>query len=220
MIAAIQNTDVGILAFIQNNFRCGFLDAIIPFISSLMDKGMLTIALSAVFIFAYPVGKLCIFAFRKPFFAKKEVYFKETTESYLKSLLITGLMMALAMTIGLIIVNGMIKPAVNRIRPYNLGGALVTADTLLIRPLKDGSFPSGHTLAAFEAATVLMIRDKKFGIPMLIFAFVVLFTRLYLYVHFPSDVIVGAVLGVVFGVLGVVIVNAIVKKIKKKKALD
>lgn len=129
----------------------------------------------------------------------------------------TGLMMAVALTLGLLLVNGIIKPIVGRPRPYTFDNALIKEGDLLVKALQDGSFPSGHTLASFEASTVLMIRDKRFGIPALVFSIIVLFSRLYLYVHFPTDVITGAILGVIFGVLGVVIVNFIDKKIKEKK---
>ena len=59
-----------------------------------------------------------------------------------------------------------------------------------------------------------MIRDKRFGIPALILAVLVAFSRLYLYVHFPSDVIAGALLGILFGCLGVWIVNKIWKAVE------
>ncbi len=117
----------------------------------------------------------------------------------------TGLMAGVALIIGLLVVNMTMKPLFARIRPYEVNEAI--KEFLLVEPLADFSFPSGHTLASFEVATVLMIRDKKFGIPALILAFVIAFSRLYLYVHYPTDVLVGLLLGVLFGVLGVFTVN-------------
>ena len=111
----------------------------------------------------------------------------------------TGLCMAFAMVFGFVFGNLIIKNAVARIRPYEFRPGI----ELLVSKLKDYSFPSGHTLVSFEAATVLAVREKKrFGIPALVFAAVVAFSRLYLYVHYPTDVIAGIVLGVLFGLAG------------------
>lgn len=124
----------------------------------------------------------------------------------------TGLMMGAAMIMGLAVCNGIIKPLVDRMRPYEL----VDGYALLIEPLSDGSFPSGHALASFEAAVVLMIRDKRWGIPALIFAVAISFCRLYLYVHFPSDVLCGAIFGTGFAFLGVFAVERVLGKISEK----
>ncbi|MEE0970332.1 MAG: phosphatase PAP2 family protein [Clostridia bacterium] len=128
----------------------------------------------------------------------------------------TGIMVGLALVIGLLTVNCGIKPLVGRIRPYELSEAMKAA--LLVDPLSDGSFPSGHTLASFEAATVLMIRDKRYGIPALVLAFIIAFSRLYLCVHYPSDVLAGLILGVIYGILAVYIINKAYKFFNKKSA--
>ncbi len=123
----------------------------------------------------------------------------------------TGFMIGAALALGFLIGNLGLKPLVHRIRPYEYGGRDIA---LIIDKLDDFSFPSGHTLAAFEAATVLMIRDRKhFGIPALVLAVLIALSRLYLYVHYPSDVLGGAILGTIFGVLGVLIVEFVYKKI-------
>ncbi len=124
----------------------------------------------------------------------------------------TGFSMALALISGLIIGNLFLKNAVGRIRPYNLN----TDFKLLVDSLSDYSFPSGHTLASFESATVLMIRDKRFGIPALILAILVAFSRLYLYVHFPTDVLAGMILGILFGVLACFSINKIYSRFEHK----
>lgn len=134
------------------------------------------------------------------------LFFKKTRK--------TGLMIGAALILGLIFGNGILKNLFQRVRPYDLEEALV--QTPLIEKPSDWSFPSGHTLASFEAATVLMIRDRRFGIPALVLAFLIAFSRLYLYVHFPSDVLAGVLLGVLFGCLGVWIVNAIWKRVEKE----
>ncbi|MBQ4120258.1 MAG: phosphatase PAP2 family protein [Clostridia bacterium] len=118
----------------------------------------------------------------------------------------TGIMVGVALLIGLLIGNLTLKPLIARVRPYDMPNVDIK---LLVEKLSDKSFPSGHTLASFEAATVLMIRDKKLGIPALVLAFIIAFSRLYLYVHYPTDVLAGAVLGVLFGVLACFIVNKV-----------
>lgn len=126
----------------------------------------------------------------------------------------TGLMSGVALLIGLVVVNMTMKPLFARIRPYEVNEAIKAL--LLVEPLADFSFPSGHTLASFEVATVLMMRDRKMGIPALVLAVIIAFSRLYLYVHYPTDVIVGVLLGILFGVLGVLIVDKAHKAIEKK----
>ena len=134
------------------------------------------------------------------------LFFKKTRK--------TGLMMGVALLCGLIVGNLTLKPLIGRIRPYDLNPGV----SLLIDKLHDFSFPSGHTLSSFEGATVLLIRDKRFGIPAMILAAIIALSRLYLYVHYPTDVLAGAVLGITFGILAVSIVNAIDKKRKELKA--
>ena len=115
----------------------------------------------------------------------------------------TGLMMAFAMILGLIIGNGILKNAVARIRPYDL----VEAE-IIIKHLSDFSFPSGHTLVCFEAASVLTA---------VVIAVLVAFSRLYLFVHYPTDVIAGAVLGILFGFCGVFLGGKLYDFIAEKK---
>ncbi len=129
----------------------------------------------------------------------------------------TGAMMGVAMILGLLIGNTLMKPGFARIRPYD--HAAGRAVELLVERLSDFSFPSGHTLVCFEAATVLMIRQRKpWGIIALVAAFLVAFSRLYLYVHYPTDVLVGMILGTLFGFCGVWIVDGAVNAWKKRRS--
>ena len=127
----------------------------------------------------------------------------------------TGVMMGTALLLGLIIGNVILKNAIARTRPYDVNTAMQAE--LLVKALSDFSFPSGHTTAAFELATVWMMRDRRFGIPALVFAFVMAFTRLYLYVHYPTDVIGGMAVGILCGVAGYFIVDKIWNKVTAKK---
>lgn len=185
MIEWITNIDLSILEFIQKNIRCDFLDAIVPPITHLAEKGIFWIAVALILI--------C---------------FKKTRK--------TGFMVGAALLIGLALGNGVLKNVVGRIRPYDLDGSLLKEADLLVSGLSDFSFPSGHTLASFEAATVLLIRDKRMGIPALLLAILIALTRLYLYVHYPTDVIAGVIFGVAFAVLGVFVVNKIYKALSRR----
>ena len=123
-----------------------------------------------------------------------------------------GLGMAFAMVMGLIVCNMTLKPLVARIRPYDLQAELGVAIKLLCEAQHDFSFPSGHTIASFEAAVVLVKNSRKMGIPAMILAVLISFSRMYLYVHYPTDVIVSVILGTLFALIG----DAIAAKVAPK----
>lgn len=124
----------------------------------------------------------------------------------------TGAMMGVAMLLGLLIGNKLLKPLIARTRPYDVREIL----PYLIEPESSKSFPSGHTLVCFEAATVLMLRHAKpWGIAALVTAFLVAFSRMYLFVHYPTDILGGIILGVLFGFCGKWIVEGVMKLVKK-----
>lgn len=118
-----------------------------------------------------------------------------------------GIAVTAALLVDLLLCNILIKPLVARTRPFVLRPEI----QLLIAPPGDYSFPSGHTAASFAAAGALFFAKNRGWIPALILAIAIGFTRLYLYVHYPTDVLAGAVLGVFCGAMGAWIA---------KKALD
>lgn len=122
----------------------------------------------------------------------------------------TGISMAVALLLGLLVGNLFLKNVVARMRPYDVN----TGIELLIARLSDYSFPSGHTLASFEGAVVLMIRDRRLGIPALVIAVLIAFSRLYLYVHYPSDVLAGMLLGTAFAFLACFLTDKVYEKRK------
>lgn len=104
----------------------------------------------------------------------------------------TGITMALSLVAVLVVGLIVIKPLIMRPRPFMLNPDAA----LLISAPKDFSFPSGHTLASFTAALVLFDENKAWGTAALILAALIAFSRLYLYVHFPTDIVAGIVLAV------------------------
>ena len=103
-----------------------------------------------------------------------------------------GLLCALALFGSLLINNIILKNLVARIRPYEVIDGL----QLLVANAHDFSFPSGHAGSSFAAAVVLYKKlPKKFGIPALVLAFLISFSRLYVGIHYPSDVLVGVLDG-------------------------
>ncbi|MBO4375178.1 MAG: phosphatase PAP2 family protein [Lachnospiraceae bacterium] len=126
-----------------------------------------------------------------------------------------GLCCLAALLINAIIVNVIVKPLVGRIRPYEVIEGLIC----LIGPQKDASFPSGHTAASFSVAVAFFMKaPKKFGIPVVILAVLIAYSRLHVGVHYPTDVLFGAVFGIVAAFFGVFIVDRVFEAIKKKKA--
>ncbi len=130
----------------------------------------------------------------------------------------TGAAMAVAMLLGLIIGNGLIKNLVMRTRPFDLAHPVVSRSNLLISPPTDYSFPSGHTLASFEAATALFKDHSVYGFMAYVLAILIAFSRLYLQVHYPSDVLGGAILGFLLGLLGSSIVKSVADRAEARKA--
>jgi len=120
-----------------------------------------------------------------------------------------GLCMGLALLMGFITGNLILKNVVGRIRPYDLNPEI----EILVKHLSDYSFPSGHTLASFEAATAIFINNKKIGIPALVLAFLIAISRIYLYVHYPSDVLAAIILGIGFAILSCFVVKKYQDKI-------
>lgn len=102
-------------------------------------------------------------------------------------------MSLLALFFSLCVNNLFLKQIVARTRPYDAIPDLVP----LVAKLTDFSFPSGHSAAAFSAAGVFVrTLPKRFGIPLLLFAVVIALSRLYVGVHYPSDVLCGIISGI------------------------
>ncbi|MDY3727614.1 MAG: phosphatase PAP2 family protein [Wujia sp.] len=105
-----------------------------------------------------------------------------------------GLYISAGLLLDLVVVNGLLKNLIARARPYD-----VMTDWLpLIAKPHDYSFPSGHTAASFVAAFLCRkLLPKRYSLPIMVLAVLIAFSRLYLGVHYPSDVLGGALLGYV-----------------------
>ena len=119
-----------------------------------------------------------------------------------------GVVLAVSLAIEALCCNVILKPLAARIRPFDMN----TAVQLLISPPTDFSFPSGHTGAAFAAASALFFCKNRLWIAALVLAILIAFSRLYLYVHYPTDVLGGILLGILSGWLGYTLVGLIKKK--------
>ena len=119
---------------------------------------------------------------------------------YFKSLRKVGILMGISLLLEFLLNNLIIKNLFARIRPYEVIDGLI----LLVGKAPDYSFPSGHTGSAFALAVVIfMVMDRKYGIIALILASLMGFSRLYVGIHYPSDVLGGVILGVVTSVIAV-----------------
>ncbi|MBQ5590651.1 MAG: phosphatase PAP2 family protein [Clostridia bacterium] len=123
-----------------------------------------------------------------------------------------GVLLFVALILETIICKGVLKFLFERVRPYDFVGGY----DLLIPKLSSFSFPSGHTMSSVVSATVLTLCNKKYGLFAIPIAVLISFSRLYLYVHYPSDVIIAAILGIILGVLVYKIGIRVSIKIKPK----
>jgi len=108
-----------------------------------------------------------------------------------------GLCILLSLAAGYVIGNIFLKNFIARDRPIWLDDSVL----LLIQNPKDYSFPSGHTLASFEGAVSIWLYNRKWGTLALVLAALIAFSRMYLFVHFPTDILGGLILGTLIAFL-------------------
>lgn len=152
--------------------RTPFLDALMRFITSLGNGGIIWIILTAVLLIVPKKRK-------------------------------SGAILAVALLVDFIICNCILKGTFRRIRPFDVN----TAIQLIINRPMDFSFPSGHTAIAFASFTALRLAgEKKICIPVFILACSIAFSRMYLYVHYPTDILGGVAAGIASGCIAFAIV--------------
>lgn len=182
----IQAFDFSVLEFIQQNLRCGILDAVFTFITHLGTGGILWITAAVCMLF---------------------------TKKYRRC----GIAILVCMVLGVLIGNLILKNIVARARPC----WLKPISDMTVAVPKDFSFPSGHTLSSFIVAIVIFRHSVRLGIPALAVAALIAFSRLYVYVHFPTDLLGAMILAVPLAIFGDMLtqraVSAIIKRRESKR---
>ncbi|HEX2985696.1 MAG TPA: phosphatase PAP2 family protein [Caproiciproducens sp.] len=103
-----------------------------------------------------------------------------------------GLVLFITLVLCALLTNLILKPIVARPRPCHIAPEV----PLLIPCPMDYSFPSGHTMSSFAAAMIISAANPTFGLLAFILAALIAFSRLYLFVHYPSDVLAGTLFGI------------------------
>ena len=203
--------DLSVFTFLQAG-RTKFLDTFMNIVTTLGDEGILFIAIALVLLI---------------------------TKKYRK----IGFGMLAFLAIMLVCNNFVLKEIFARERPFNLYetfpgkfsdwnealGKYVYPD--ITKMPHSYSFPSGHTSSAFAAGVAILCYNRKGGIPATLFAFLMGFTRIYVGVHYTTDVIAGAVVGVIYALMGVLatkylfpvaekLLDKITSKIRNKAVAD
>ena len=127
-----------------------------------------------------------------------------------------GVYLLAALAAGVLSGNVVLKNLIARPRPCWLD----TSVQLLIANPTDYSFPSGHTLSSVIGATILTKADRRFGYAAIPLAALIAFSRLYLYVHFPTDILGAVVLGVAIGLAVCAAGNKLWTALAKKGAFQ
>lgn len=123
----------------------------------------------------------------------------------------SGVVLMAALLVDLVVCNVILKPLVHRIRPFDVK----TGIELLVKRPTDYSFPSGHTAASVASVMALYLAgEKKIWVPALVLAVLIAFSRLYLYVHYPTDVLGGMIIGIAAGAIGYWLVKKVQELIK------
>ena len=132
----------------------------------------------------------------------------------LKKQRIHGLSAACALILDLVSCNLILKPLIGRTRPF----AFVQEIELLVAPPLDASFPSGHTAVSFAAVFALKASGSPLWKTALVWAVLMAFSRLYLYVHWPTDILGGILVGAAAGWIGAKLVQIAGTYLKRRKA--
>lgn len=121
-----------------------------------------------------------------------------------------GINMAVSMILSLIVVNFLLKNLVARERPF-------VTDPTLDNLVFEGSFsfPSGHTATSVTAALSLMMWHRKEGIAAMVLAVLISLSRIYICVHYPTDVLGGVAAAVLFSLVSYIAIKYISEKYKK-----
>lgn len=199
---AIYAFDWSVFAWVRETLWNPVLDVIMKYITLLGEGGVIWIILA--------VGLICTKRYRK-----------------------CGIAMGAALIIMVIFNDAILKNLICRPRPFNLYDSNpelfpmwkdfndAIFPNIVSRPTSY-SFPSGHSSSSFAAMLPLLKEDKRLGIPALILAILIAFSRVYVHVHYATDVIVGALVGILYALVAMAIVKKLYPiveaKIKESRA--
>ena len=124
----------------------------------------------------------------------------------------SGLIILTALVFSALLCNLTLKPLVARMRPFTVNSEI----KLLINAPTDFSFPSGHTASSFSVAFALLFNKNRLWIPSMILAILIAFSRLYLYVHYPTDVLCGIIIGLITSISANIVCKILFKKHNRK----
>lgn len=165
--------------------RNPFLDKIMPFITHLGSGGFIWIVLGIALLL------------------------KKRTR-------VNGIKMLTALSLSFLFGVIIIKNLITRERPFIFDNALVTIDNMIVPPPSDRySFPSGHTITAFASSLIAFKVNRRLGLIASVISLLIAFSRMYLYVHFPTDIIGAIILSFPSMLIANWIVDFILSKIKK-----
>ena len=197
--------DAGFLLYIQEYIRSDFLNPIMKVLTHSGDKGILLIVLILALLFIPRTRAI-------------------------------GIMSTISIVIEALLNNVLLKNLIARTRPYDEIEGLIN----LVGRQSDYSFPSGHTGAAFAVAGAMLV-VALFGLPMIektgefkredpsltfklisviliMYATLLAFSRMYVGVHYPTDVLCGLLLGLGTSAVAYLIYQVAIKKIHQRKA--
>ena len=121
-----------------------------------------------------------------------------------------SLMLFMGLALGFLFNNLILKNIFNRTRPFYVNEEFKNFILSLKMELpSESSFPSGHAFSSFCSATIILINHKKIGNFAMILAFLIAISRVYLCVHYPTDVVAGAIIGALFATFVVYICKLI-----------
>ena len=124
----------------------------------------------------------------------------------------SGIIILTALVFSALLCNLTLKPLVARMRPFTVNSEI----KLLINAPTDFSFPSGHTASSFSVAFALLFNKNRLWIPSMILAILIAFSRLYLYVHYPTDVLCGIIIGLITSISANIVCKILFKKHNRK----
>ena len=161
-----------ILLWIQNNIRCDILTPVMRVITSLGDHGIFWILLTLALLIPKKTRRL-------------------------------GIASVAALLLSVVFNNLLLKNIIARQRPYEVIEGLMS----LVGKQSEKSFPSGHAATAFASSvaiflTVHSVKEKRFAVALIVLSVLISLSRLYVGVHYPTDVLAGIISGCCCGIAG------------------